>query len=145
MGLVGGLYYYSTQSELTTLRELNKAYELKHEQQEETIAALQHDFKIQTEALQTMQVASQEIQMEMSRYLDIFKRHNLTKLAAAKPGLIESKANKATKEVFDGIENDSAALDALDDGLQLAPASGSGNNNEASASADSSTSTSKSP
>ena len=25
----------------------------------------------------------------MNRYLDIFKRHNLSKLAAAKPGLIE--------------------------------------------------------
>ena len=55
----------------------------------------------------------------MNRYLDIFKRHNLTKLAAAKPGLIESRVNKATKEVFDGIENDSRDIDDLDDGLQL--------------------------
>ena len=48
-----------------------------------------------------------------------FKRHNLTKLAAAKPGLIEPRANKATKEVFDGIEEDSRNIDDLDDGIQL--------------------------
>ena len=59
------------------------------------------------------------IQGEMNRYLDIFKRHNLTKLAAAKPGLIEPRANKATKEVFDGIEEDSRNIDDLDDGIQL--------------------------
>ena len=57
----------------------------------------------------------------MDRYLDIFKRHNLTKLAAAKPGLIETRVNKATKEVFDGIEQDSRDIDVLDDGVQLTP------------------------
>jgi hypothetical protein len=33
--------------------------------------------------------------------------------------LIEPKANKATKEVFDGIEEDSRNIDSLDDGVQL--------------------------
>ena len=50
----------------------------------------------------------------MNRYLDIFRRHNLTKLAAAKPGLIETRANKATKEVFDAIEEISRNIDCLD-------------------------------
>ena len=57
----------------------------------------------------------------MNRYLDIFKRHNLTKLAAAKPGLIEPRVNKGTKDVFDSIEKDSRDIDSLDDGLQLQP------------------------
>ena len=57
----------------------------------------------------------------MNRYLDIFKRHNLTKLAAAKPGLIETRVNNATKEVFDGIEEDSRDIDSADDGLILQP------------------------
>ena len=55
----------------------------------------------------------------MSRYLDIFKRHNLSKLAAAKPGLIETRVNNGTKEVFESIEQDSRNIDSLDDGLQL--------------------------
>lgn len=87
--------------------------------QEETISTLQNDFALQTSQLNELQVKGQEIQKEMNRYLDIFKRHNLTKLAAAKPGLIEPKVNKATKEVFDGIENDSRDIDAADDGLTV--------------------------
>ena len=57
----------------------------------------------------------------MNRYLDIFKRHNLSKLAAAKPGLIETRVNNGTKEVFESIEQDSRNIDSLDDGLQLRP------------------------
>jgi hypothetical protein len=60
-------------------------------------------------------------ELEMNRYLDIFKRHNLSKLAAAKPGLIQTRVNNATKEVFDGIEQDSRDIDDADDGLILQP------------------------
>jgi hypothetical protein len=55
----------------------------------------------------------------MNRYLDIFKRHNLTKLAAAKPGLLEPRINKGTKNVFDSIEEVSRTIDSLDDGVEL--------------------------
>lgn len=143
MGIGGYVYYTSSQNELKTLRDLNAAYEVKHQAQEETLRVMQEDFQLQTSSLQEMQVASQQIQVEMNRYLDIFKRHNLSKLAAAKPGLIEKRANKATKGVFDGIENDSANIDSLDDGVQLAPeaATGSQDNNETSGAADNTTST----
>ncbi len=48
-----------------------------------------------------------EIIAERVRYLDIFRRHDLSKLAAATPGLIEPRVNNATKEVFDSLESDS--------------------------------------
>ena len=51
--------------------------------------------------------ANAQIVAERDRYLDIFRRHDLSKLAAAKPGLIEPRVNNATKEVFDSLENDS--------------------------------------
>ena len=89
--------------------------------QEEAIASLQNDFAKQTTALNNLQSKNNEIELEMNRYLDIFKRHNLTKLAAAKPGLIEPRVNKATKEVFDGIEQDSRDIDAADDGIIVQP------------------------
>ena len=57
----------------------------------------------------------------MTRYLDIFKRHNLSKTAAAKPGLLEPKVNNGTKNVFNSIEELSRNIDDLDDGLQLQP------------------------
>jgi hypothetical protein len=113
MGLAGWFLW----TENTNLKAENMAYELKHAAQEEAIEQLQNDFELQGSALLNIQSKSQEIQNEMNRYLDIFKRHNLSKLAAAKPGLIEPKANKATKEVFDGIEEDSRHIDGLDDNV----------------------------
>lgn len=144
---VGGYFYYTTtQVEITELRDLNKAYELKFEQQAEALEAAQKDFALQTKALNELQMQSQEIQQEMNRYLDIFKRHNLTKLAAAKPGLIETKANKGTKDVFDSIENDSRSLDSLDDGVQLATQAtpGSQDSNKAGGESNSTTSSAES-
>jgi len=101
------------------LSSLNQAFELRDQEQKAAIESLQSDFKVQTEGLLAIQSRNQEIEAEMSRYLDIFKRHNLSKLAAAKPGLIETRVNNGTKEVFESIEQDSRNIDSLDDGLQL--------------------------
>ena len=101
------------------LSSLNQAFELRDQEQKAAIESLQNDFKTQTKGLLAIQSRNQEIEAEMSRYLDIFKRHNLSKLAAAKPGLIETRVNNGTKEVFESIEQDSRNIDSLDDGLQL--------------------------
>jgi len=101
------------------LSSLNQAFELRDQEQKAAIESLQNDFKTQTEGLLAIQSRNQEIEAEMSRYLDIFKRHNLSKLAAAKPGLIETRVNNGTKEVFESIEQDSRNIDSLNDGLQL--------------------------
>tara|TARA_B100000575_G_C23136598_1_gene660433 strand:+ start:2044 stop:2445 length:402 start_codon:yes stop_codon:yes gene_type:complete len=96
------------------LRENNAQLNVAVQTQEEAIATLQNDFAVQGREITALTKKSQEAQKEMNRYLDIFRRHNLTKLAAAKPGLIETRANKATKEVFDGIEKISRNIDCLD-------------------------------
>jgi len=110
-------YYLYTQNKVLSAN--NIALESAVATQEEAIASLQNDFALQTSSLLDLQSRNQQIQQEMTRYLDIFKRHNLTKLAAAKPGLIEPRVNKGTKDVFDSIEEDSRNIDSLDDGLQL--------------------------
>jgi hypothetical protein len=119
--LVLGLGSYFLWNENQTLKANNIKLESAVQMQEEAISTLQNDFALQTKSLTDLQQKSQEAQKEMNRYLDIFKRHNLTKLAAAKPGLIETRANKATKEVFDGIEQDSRDIDAADDGIVVQP------------------------
>ena len=118
--IASGLCYYLYQENqrlIGNVAELTVAYEL----QEQTIATLQNDFALQGQSILELQSKNQEIQLEMNRYLDIFKRHNLTRLAAAKPGLIETRVNKATKEVFDGIEQDSRDIDDADDGITVQP------------------------
>ena len=119
--LVLGLGSWYLWNENQTLKANNIKLEGAVQMQEETISTLQNDFAKQTTALNNLQSKNNEIELEMNRYLDIFKRHNLTKLAAAKPGLIEPRVNKATKEVFDGIEQDSRDIDAADDDLIVQP------------------------
>ena len=118
--IASGLCYYLYQENQKLLGNV-KALEVAVEVQEQTINQLQSDFALQGQSLLELQSKNQEIEKEMNQYLDIFKRHNLTKLAAAKPGLIETRVNSATKEVFDGIEEDSRDIDSADDGLQLQP------------------------
>ena len=114
ISICGFLYWQNS-----SLASLNQAFDLRNQEQKLTIETLQNDFEQQTKGLLDLQSKNQAIQLEMNRYLDIFKRHNLSKLAAAKPGLIEKRVNNGTKEVFDSIEKDSRIIDSLDDGLQL--------------------------
>ena len=118
--IASGLCYYLYQENQKLLGNV-KTLEVAVEVQEQTINQLQSDFALQGQSILELQSKNQEIEKEMNQYLDIFKRHNLTKLAAAKPGLIETRVNSATKEVFDGIEEDSRDIDSADDGLQLQP------------------------
>ena len=113
--VVMGIGSYFLWSQVQHLTELNKAFEVRNAEQIATIAAQQEQFEKQTTALNNLSKKNQEIEADMNRYLDIFRRHNLTKLAAAKPGLIQPRMNKATKEVFDGIENDSNIIFNLND------------------------------
>jgi hypothetical protein len=116
--VLGGLSYY-LYNENKILTANNAALETAVATQEEAIKTMQNDFALQTQQLGDLQKKSQEAQLEMNRYLDIFKRHNLTKLAAAKPGLLEPRINKGTKDVFDSIEEISRTIDSLDDGIEL--------------------------
>ena len=118
--IASGLCYYLYQENQKLLGNV-KTLEVAVQVQEQTIETLQNDFALQGQSLLDLQSKNQEIQLEMNRYLDIFKRHNLTRLAAAKPGLIETRVNKATKEVFDGIEQDSRDIDDADDGITVQP------------------------
>ena len=115
---ISSYYLYNENKILTTN---NSLLEGAVETQKETIATIQKDFALQANSLLELQGRNQKIQQEMTRYLDIFKRHNLTKLAAAKPGLLEPRINKGTKNVFDSIEEDSRNIDSLDNGVQLQP------------------------
>ena len=117
--LVMAFLGYGLYIENQNLQAENSAYELRDAEQDAAINQLQGDLELQGAGLQEMTKRNAEIQGEMNRYLNIFKRQNLKKLAYAKQGVIEPKANKATKEVFNGIEEDSRNIDDLDDGIQL--------------------------
>ena len=109
---LGGYFLYQ-QNE--SLKIENLAFQVRDQEQTATIKAQQESFERQSSALNNMTARNAEIEGEMTRYLDIFKRHNLNKLAIAKPGLIEKRVNDGTAKIFITIENDSKILDNLDD------------------------------
>ena len=111
---LGGWFLYN---ENITLKNENTALNFAVEEQKQTIAAVQQAYETQGQALNQLSSRNAEIEGEINRYLDIFRRHNLNQLAAAKPGLIETRVNNGTKEVFDSIENDSKELDSLDNAV----------------------------
>ena len=111
MGLGGYFLYQQNES----LKIENLAFQVRDQEQTATIKAQQESFERQSSALNNMTARNAEIEGEMNRYLDIFKRHNLNKLAIAKPGLIEKRVNDGTKKIFETIEEDSKSLDNLDD------------------------------
>ena len=113
--LILGIGCWWLYSENQTLTMNNMQLEVAIQQQEEAIAAIKESYEKQGQALNQLSSKNAQIEQEMNGYLDIFRRHNLNKLAIAKPGMIETRANDQTSEVFRSIENDSKELDSLDD------------------------------
>ena len=109
---LGGFFLYNQN---ITLKNENTALNFAVEEQKQTISAIKESYETQGKALNQLTSKNAEIEAEMNRYMDIFRRHNLNQLAVAKPGLIEKRVNNGTKQVFDSIQNDSKELDSLDD------------------------------
>lgn len=112
--LVLGLGSYWLYTENQTLKENNVKLEAAVQEQERAIEAIRESYRIQGESLANMQRNYQQIEQEKDQYLAIFARHNLNKLAVAKPGLVEPTLNNGTAQVFGDIENDSKAISELD-------------------------------
>ena len=91
------------------------AQDLRDQEQKATIQSIQANLTRTTQAMAGLQASNQQYEIQMNEHLDIFRRHSITKLASAKPGLIELRANNRTKEVFDAIEEDSNRISSLND------------------------------
>jgi cell division protein FtsB len=58
---------------------------------------------------------AQALEAEKKNYMKIFKDHNITRLARAKPGLIEKRINSGTAKVFRQMEEDSKEVQKADE------------------------------
>lgn len=101
-----GLYYYHAETSMETLQENNVRLEISLEKAQKEIEKYLILAEAQRSALSALEEENQEINSEIDRYLTIFRRHDLNKLAEAKPGLIESRINSGTAQVFQEIENE---------------------------------------
>lgn len=71
---------------------------------ENTIRSLEEGAKKQREQITSLTDNLNVAVEQKNEALRIFNDHDITKLAKNKPGLMEPRANKATKLEFDGIE-----------------------------------------
>ena len=125
LGIVAGGAYKVFNDQMIRMEFLaaeKAALEVQAQEQEAALQALELSLTIQREATKDMQEHAADIQDQMDGYLKIFKDHDFTRLARAKPGLIEPRANKATDAVFTDIENDTKnpdiSADTTDDSLR---------------------------
>ena len=125
--LAGGAYAYHTttvskaeakiarlESNAVVLKENAAKLDAAFESEKAARERSEQNLQIQLEAVSALTEKNTEMQAEMDDYLSIFKRHNLTKLARVKPGLIEPRINKGTKDVFEAIEKDSEEVENAD-------------------------------
>ena len=118
-----GFTTYYLFNENKTLTANNLVLEGAIATQEEAIASLQNDFALQTTELQNMTVKSQAAQRELNRYSEFIKNYELSDKIMGDPVDMQRKINNGTKHIMEDIENISATVDDLDDGLQLQPTS----------------------
>ena len=115
--LAGGAYkvFNDQMIRMEFLAAEKAALEVQAQEQEAALQALELSLTIQREATKDLQDHAADIQEQMDGYLKIFKDNDFTRLARAKPGLIEPRANKATDAVFTDIENDTKKPDTSAD------------------------------
>lgn len=102
------------QTQVDQLNQHNVALQTAAATNEQTIKSLEANAKAQAEAMVGLTERNNELNAERDSYLRIFKDHDFTKLARARPGMIELRANRATAEVFRSVEADSRELDTAD-------------------------------
>ena len=103
------------QSNVDQLTVNNVALQAAAAQNEATIRSMESQMAAQVAQIGALTDVNNQIQKERDEYLSIFRKHDLTKLARAKPGLIETRINKGTNEVFRQIEEDSRELRKADE------------------------------
>ena len=97
-----------------TLKENAVRLETAFEKEKSARERSEKNLQVQLQAVGALSEKNNAMQVEMDGYLSIFKRHDMTRLARAKPGLIEPRINKGTKEVFRSIETASQEVQNAD-------------------------------
>ena len=117
LGLIGGVgygayyYYKDTQARIAILTENSAKLEIAAQTQKQTIDTLVADAK-------KYEKLNSELHTRLSRANDYkntllgkLRKHNLTKLSAQKPTLIEKKINNASKRLLESFESLTAVPD----------------------------------
>ena len=101
------------QMQIDVLNQQNVALQTAADMNEATIRSLEEGAKRQAEQITSLSNSAAEWENQAREAQQIFANHNFTKLARLRPQMIEDRANNATREVFDSVEEDSRETEEL--------------------------------
>lgn len=110
IGLLGGAvygakyYYDSTQATIQRLSAEKAILDSALEQQTASLNQMQAQMERQNQLNTELQTSLQEANAGLNEMRSKFARHDLTRLAIARPGLIQTRINNGTVDVFREIE-----------------------------------------
>ena len=111
LGLVGGVvyggwyYYKDTQARIQILTENGAKLEQAAQTQKQTIDTLVADAKKFQKLNSELQTNLLKANDYKNTLLGKLRKHNLTRLSAQKPNLIEKKINNASKRLLESFES----------------------------------------
>ena len=117
LGLVGGVvyggwyYYKDTQARIATLTENSAKLEIAASTQKQTINTLVSDAKKYEKLNSELHIKLESANDYKNTLLGKLRKHNLTRLSAQKPALIERKINNASKRLLESFESLTAVPD----------------------------------
>ena len=128
----GGAYGYHTvkvnemsatiaqkESAIVILKSNEEKLIAAEEQNRKAIETMKQDIEKQREAFTNLSTQHAQLAKERDEYMSVFRKHDLTKLARRKPGLIEPRINNGTAQVFRQVEQDSREVDQADDVVEI--------------------------
>ena len=115
MGTIKDNRITEQQMDIAAAVQQNVALETAAQTNITTIRRMEEQVLVQAQALSDLTEKSNRLEIEKKQYLSVFKRHNLTRIARAKPGMVEKRINSGTASVFRQVEADSRELDEADD------------------------------
>lgn len=105
------VYVSSLQERVATLSANNAKLEIVNRTQQETIARKERDAKYFRELNTQLATDLRDANTGIDQLRSTLANHDLTRLTLAKPGLIQTRINNATDELFDQLIMDTAITD----------------------------------
>ena len=122
---VAYFYYTDTQERISRLTSNLESYKLSLQVAQSSLDNVREEAARHQETSASLQTSLAEAESRVNELRSKFSNHDLTKLALRKPGLIETRINNGTKQVFDQLEDLTDPNRASADSVQQAPSSGS--------------------
>lgn len=98
-------YYQYSNAKIDTLTTDNLLLETVNEEKEEIILRLKKAEEFNQKATLALMIRLREAEKYQDQLVNTLQRHDLTKLATQKPGLITKRLNDATEQIFKDLES----------------------------------------